>query len=537
MASHVYLAVALLALWVAAAGTANIPLNGHEVYVAETAREMQERGDWLIPYFNGELRINKPPLNYWLTGAIAWLAGKQLIQDWHARAVSALAAVGLALLTLRLGDELYTDRRVGVLGSLLLISSMGYFTFSHDARPDMLYAFCCTAGYTALACARRRQREKATVHSMTLWLAFVLATLAKGPHLPTILLTASAGFLRWHQHQSWRAIGGLLRPLSGVLLLVAVAGPWWWLLRQHIGGDNLAHSQLGGALLTVDWRQILNPYHFLRAMQLLLPWSLLLPVALTMAWRRHLLSTESLWLVTLVLVAAVVLGFGSQRRWFYMLPLLPALCLLLADALLKLLADDEAPRRWLTNLNVGLWLLVTIGGTFLFFRPGCCGDGNLIKLIVAESAAVAWLIVLGLRRWQSREPWPELAGSPLVLAVMLVLLSDSPALWSVDRFYLLDAVKIAMPYISPDTPVVALEENPMAYIFYLRRSVDRVDSLEQLAQFLRRANRPVLVIIDSARSGDLPVASRPLAIMPSDAEEPKTLLLLQAPLKTDLRIP
>ena len=30
-----------------------------------TVLEMQERGEWLTPYVNGEVRLQKPPLLYW----------------------------------------------------------------------------------------------------------------------------------------------------------------------------------------------------------------------------------------------------------------------------------------------------------------------------------------------------------------------------------------------------------------------------------------------------------------------------------------
>lgn len=516
----------------AGAGTSQIPLNGHEVYVAETAREMQVRGDWLIPYFNGELRLNKPPLNYWSTGAVAWLAGQQAVQDWHARAVSALAATGLALLTLALGRLLYPDRRVGVLGSLLLISSLGFFTFSHDARPDMLYALFCTAGYTALAAAWR-QRQAGTTNTRfpcyAMWLAFALATLAKGPHLPAILLAASAGFFHWNQRLPWRTVRAMLRPVGGLMLMVLIAGPWWWWLRRHVGTDNLSHSQLGGALLTLDWRQVLNPYHFLRVLQLSAPWSLLLPVVLALNWRR--LSREALWLLIMLGVTAFILGFGSQRRWFYMLPLLPALCLLTAEGLLQSWSASEAARRWLRHANVVLWLLLTVGCGYLFFRPGCCDAAHLPWLIIAVGVVCAWLLVLLAQYRTAVAPDRGIVylGSPLALALVLIILSDSPALWSPDRFYVPRVIESAAPHIDADTPAVALDENPMAYIFYLRRTVQRVEGWNKLDDYLRQADRPVLAIIDSTRLSELPAAwmTKVLAKMPDDAAEPKTLLLIQ----------
>ncbi|MFN3421835.1 MAG: ArnT family glycosyltransferase, partial [Armatimonadota bacterium] len=42
------------------------PLIGDEAYYARVPIEMRERGDWIVPYFNGEPRYKKPPLMYWL---------------------------------------------------------------------------------------------------------------------------------------------------------------------------------------------------------------------------------------------------------------------------------------------------------------------------------------------------------------------------------------------------------------------------------------------------------------------------------------
>ncbi|MCS7195781.1 MAG: phospholipid carrier-dependent glycosyltransferase, partial [Aquificaceae bacterium] len=38
----------------------------NEAFYAEATRQMLQSGDFLNPYYNGELRLNKPPMTYWL---------------------------------------------------------------------------------------------------------------------------------------------------------------------------------------------------------------------------------------------------------------------------------------------------------------------------------------------------------------------------------------------------------------------------------------------------------------------------------------
>ena len=48
------------------AGTWSLPLiDRDEPRFAEASREMIERGDYIVPRFNNQLRLDKPPLTYW----------------------------------------------------------------------------------------------------------------------------------------------------------------------------------------------------------------------------------------------------------------------------------------------------------------------------------------------------------------------------------------------------------------------------------------------------------------------------------------
>ena len=48
------------------AGSWSLPLvDRDEPRFAEASREMIERGDYIVPHFNNQLRLDKPPLAYW----------------------------------------------------------------------------------------------------------------------------------------------------------------------------------------------------------------------------------------------------------------------------------------------------------------------------------------------------------------------------------------------------------------------------------------------------------------------------------------
>ena len=61
-------------LWIAAVAVAVFFVNlgatrfwdQDEAFFARTAVEMQQRHDWVVPYFNDELFAHKPPLMYWM---------------------------------------------------------------------------------------------------------------------------------------------------------------------------------------------------------------------------------------------------------------------------------------------------------------------------------------------------------------------------------------------------------------------------------------------------------------------------------------
>jgi 4-amino-4-deoxy-L-arabinose transferase-like glycosyltransferase len=123
---------------------------------AEIPREMLARGEWVVPYLQGEPYLDKPPLLYWLVMASYRWCG---VHDWSARLVPALAVHGCILLTYGLGRRLVGERGA-FWGALTLTLAPGFMSVGRLLVLDGLLALWVTlallAGFAALEGQRLR---------------------------------------------------------------------------------------------------------------------------------------------------------------------------------------------------------------------------------------------------------------------------------------------------------------------------------------------------------------------------------------------
>jgi hypothetical protein len=114
------------------------PLNNHECFVSVTSREMLENNDWIMPTFNGEPRLQKTPLSYWLVAGLAKITGK--VDEFTTRLPSAVFAVCSAVAILYFVNH-WLSFRTAVLSAAVWATSLGYIRYSHNARPEMVITF------------------------------------------------------------------------------------------------------------------------------------------------------------------------------------------------------------------------------------------------------------------------------------------------------------------------------------------------------------------------------------------------------------
>jgi 4-amino-4-deoxy-L-arabinose transferase-like glycosyltransferase len=476
-----WLVLMLICLVSFGAGIREVPPETHEMFVTGTVREMHARHDYLVPYFNGELRLTKPPLAYWFTAAVAKMADDlHDVQPWHARVPSVVAGMVMVLLTGVLGLRLF-DPAVGLLAAALLAGSWSLFHYAHSARPDMVYAACCTAQILALVLAWqwRLRPHRQRWGTWAAWLSMGIAILSKGPQLPVMILLAFVLWLILYQ-EPWRLVLRTLRPGSGLVLAAAISLPWWWWLHQQpVTATALAHSELSGSLLVPGWHHLFSGFYLLSALQFMLPWVIPMAVVPWYVWQmRHDADgrrTSSL-LVLLTILPMLLLPLGPQLRDHYILPVMGPFSVLLAVATLQWFIDSS--RRFLLGLVVLHGLLGVAAMLYLLYL-----DWHRHTLLDPYPllALLGIMALIGLVSWQgSQTPLKVWLAISLVCVMSFTAAAESPSFWSQDRYaekYLGEAVAARVPLRAP---LLTMNGNEEALSFYTRRPVIKLHSLADL---------------------------------------------------------
>ena len=425
-----------------------MPLDAHEVFVARTCEEMIDRGEWIVPYFNDEPRLKKPPLEYWLVLATnAVTGGDEIITEFEARFPSALAGILMAATAIAIGT-LLVSRNVGLLAGAMLVTCSGYISYTHSARPEMVYAALCAAGLLCLVCAERwslegSRKSHATLAALLVWIFFGLATLTKGPQLPVPIL------IGWY-FSAWRS--GHLRetvrsskPLVGSVLYL-VLSLWWfvaiWFMIPEAGeiwkGETISRYVEHDAQHGETWVKMLEPYYLYRPISLLIPWVFFVPGAFVGPWLKQFKTKPGamrLWWI--ILIAAVILSFSKGRRWYYMLPLLAPYTVLISSTAIQVAAylrDRKAAWAWHALFAVHAVAIAVVAITMSARHDDRLGATPAALIALVCLAVGVYLMLLFVPRVRQALSLTGIAvGACACAAVGFAIAESRMGLWRINR--------------------------------------------------------------------------------------------------------
>ena len=311
------------------------PDEGRYTNVAMT---MLDSGDWLTPHRSEDVgHWTKPPLTYWAIAGSVAMFGRN---PWAARLPSALAFLLCTWLVWRIARRIAPG---GEDAAALAFATMALpFGASPYLTTDCVLAACETLAMWAFVESRFGAPERTRRWLPLMWAGFALAFLAKGP--PGLLpLAAILAFDRLQPRDRRRRVFDI----GGLALFLAISAPWFivvmlanpGLLGYFVGNEvvnRIATDDFNRNGQWYGWLQVYAPALLLGTLPwtpALLRWARRLPADVRGWWHDPKRRAEerawlfpTLWLLLPLLVFCV----SRSRMPLYLLPLFPALALLVA---------------------------------------------------------------------------------------------------------------------------------------------------------------------------------------------------------------
>ena len=378
--------VLLLALAIYLPWLTTLTIRGEESRRAVIAREMIERGDWIVPTTQGEVRLSRPPLQNWVIAGLAVASGE--MTAWSVR----LPGVIATLLTVAL-VYWYARRTLSITGALVAATAYASFfqvleqgrtgetepiftlfvaaslllwhgSLTNGASPS----FAWGVGGACAGLAMLTKGLQAPLYFFGSAWAYLLVTHLWG----TQARRASEGIFEHSKIPSLALRACVIGSLVGLMSFAIVVGLWQAAFIAQMGLDNgwmiyfrnVAHRFHDDRLSTYAIHFLTYPPSVLCGC--LAPWSVLLLAFLNPQVRARLGARRDtvLFLTTCLAVCLPSVWLPPEARPRYFMPLFPCVAVLIGVAaeLLREEAAERPARLWTHFVQTAAVLFASAAG-------------------------------------------------------------------------------------------------------------------------------------------------------------------------------
>ena len=458
--------------------------NQDEARQALLAQDTLRHGPRLPARVRDEPYLNKPPLFFWSIAAAGWLRGT--VSDHAGSIPSVVGAVAALLAVFAIGTRL-SGLSTGFVALGVLGTAPGFFLYSHEVLPDMMFgAWLTWALYFVVGALG--EPEPRPAHLVGFYVCLAGALWTKGlPALMIVPATVAAVLIS-------RGARHLLhfRPVTGLVLVALSALPWAIPYAQTPGGQR---SQAVGITSSIVWYldrfRHASSIPFGDGLLEFLPWTLwLIPAAV---WWRHAPDRAAYRAVgAWMLVLLFLLGLSVQQRSRYFMPIYPLLALFVAASVT---APSSRPRA-LVRLNIvilaalvvaalalGGWLVLASGGEIrrAIFLPA----GHGLRALLAGVAVAASVIALGELR-AGRPEGRAVSWVAAGLACILFVAATTYPRRLADQYPVRTFAARAESALGPSAPLYAHPDANLSFDLYLGRTITELPARQAVASLLER---------------------------------------------------
>ena len=442
------------------------------------ARDMVERGHWLVPEIRGAPNegLYKPQLFSWAIALASLPTGH--VTELTAVLPSLVSAIIGVAGVFAIGRQLWSVQ-AGALAALILTTTPNYFVFAQQPLADVMM----TASMVWALHFLLRARDGSSFGSLLGFYACIgTAMLCKGPPGLSALGAAvvAAGV------EGGRSSLRKLRPTVGALVLAVFALPW---VVPYLVGPRatFVHDVLLGEYA----RWFLGPNgipfrlaHMPLVLVYFLPWTLFLLPAVVW-WRRNGPDEGRRWVLWWTLTLWILVGLSGAYRARYFLPVYPGLAVLAGEFFAR--AARPAVRRELRLGAVAFAVLSSVALIAMVSPPRLSGEGPVyMPDTVPERVVIAVIAMIGMVGALQALRRDTLVGAGVFIAMVMGAVLMVEGFTSPTRrahYYDIPALgATATAHTEPGGTAFGYPDLPLEYDVYVHRRIVEIgpDELRRL---------------------------------------------------------
>jgi 4-amino-4-deoxy-L-arabinose transferase-like glycosyltransferase len=420
------LLILLCAIWICLGLIGHAPWKPDESQSISIVKSMLHGGSLLAPVVAGQTSIENPPLYYLSAAGLAKLLSPILPMHDAARLATGLWMALTLLMVGMTGRELW-GTGAGRQTTFVFLGSIGLTVTAHLLMPEIAALTGSAMGLYALALAKRRPFRASALLGAGIAISFLATGL-----LPAIIIVASALLLpvlfgEWRT-KSYALVLGLGVAIASPALILWSALCWhaapelfkaWWLASISTFSSNY---NLGYFLKILAWYA----------------WPAY-PLAIWGLWhyRTELLQQPKFQLLIVFFVVSVLLiGFGSDNREIYALPLLLPLAVLAGGSIETLKRGAAGALDWFGLILFGMigfliwlgWFAMMTGWPaklaerMRFLSATVEGHFSWVAFLAAITVTLIWLLVVVKAKRSNRSAVTDWAvGITMAWSLLMIL--------------------------------------------------------------------------------------------------------------------
>jgi len=317
---------------------------------AQVAWDMLQRGDWITPCYNFEPFFDKQPLVFWLNAISFMIFGKS---EFSARIWHSLMATGGVFILYLIAGELF-DRKTALLSSLIFSTFIFYFYQSRCPLLDIPLNFFISSGlYFFILFLKYRK----LLYNYLFWISLGLAFMTKGFVGLILPLMITLAFLLVKRKKALiKDFKKYFLPIClGCTVFLLIAGPWHF-IEYYLHGNIFIEK----VFIKLTFLRFFkgdgevapsHPFfmHFVTILLGCLPWSGFLPCGLFLMFRDKDRWGRKSFILLWIFLIFLIFSLSAPKRIRYILPLFPALGIVVGYLWSKYLTStEELVKKYMT---------------------------------------------------------------------------------------------------------------------------------------------------------------------------------------------